>query len=54
MKRRQRRPDKARDGTRLRVGPRKRTVRYVEEAEGYPLAGRATPAGPDDFFTALR
>ncbi len=45
MKRRKRRPDKARDGTRLRVGTRKRTLEYVEEAEGYPLAGRATLAG---------
>ncbi len=34
----------AREGTRLRVGPRKRTLEYVEEAEGYPLAGRATLA----------
>ncbi len=40
MKRRKRRPDKARDR-----GPRKRTLEYVEEAEGYPLAGRATRAG---------
>jgi len=33
-KRRKGRPDKARGGTRLRVGPRKRTVWYVEEADG--------------------
>ena len=45
MKRRKRRPDKARDGYPPRVGPRKRTLEYVEEAEGYPLAGRATLAG---------
>ncbi len=36
-KRRKGRPDKAREGTRLRVGPRKRTVQYVEEAGGTRL-----------------
>ncbi len=30
----------AREGTRFRVGPRKRTVRYVEEAGGTRFAGR--------------
>ena len=55
MKRRKRRktepqakacgPELARDGYPPRVGPRKRTLEYVEEAEGYPLAGHATLAG---------
>ncbi len=36
-KRRKGRPDKARGGTRLRVGPRKRTLEYVEEAGGTRL-----------------
>ncbi len=42
----------------MRIDPRKRTLEYVEEAEGYPLAGRGHPlvgrAGrPDDFVAAV-
>jgi hypothetical protein len=59
-KRRKRRPEcvgpRAR-GTRLRVGPRKRTVRYVKEADrgGTRFAGRAGGAQrtPDDFVAAV-
>ncbi len=57
-KRRKRRPDKAGEGyPPLRVGPRKRTVRYVEEAAGHPLAGRCNAVGAhsttDDFGAAV-
>jgi len=42
-----------REGTRLRVGPRKRTVGYDEEAGGTRLRVAERGQGPDDFVAAV-
>ncbi len=42
-----------REGTRLRVGPRKRTVGYVEETGGTRLRVVQNAGGADDFVGAV-